>query len=201
MPVAWQLVGEGAHVAGALDVVLPAQRVHPDAFAADVAGGHGKVGDAHHRRAALAVLSDAEAVVDRRVATGGVEPCGGADLFGGHATDRAQHLGGVLRQTDEVAPVGEVRRLAALLDEALVDQPLGDDHVGQRVEHGHVGARPQLQVQLGAGMRAVDQVDAPRVDDDQPRAFTQAPLELGAEHRVGVGGVGADHQDDVGLHH
>jgi hypothetical protein len=48
--------------------------------------------------------------------------------------------------------------------------------------------------ELGAGVRRVHQVDAARVDDDQPRALAQAALELGAEHRVGVGGVGADHQ-------
>lgn len=71
----------------------------------------------------------------------------------------------------------------------------------QRVEHGHVGARTQRQMQLGAGVRRIHQVDAPRVDDDQPCALTQAALELGAEHRVRVGGVGADHQDHVGLHH
>jgi hypothetical protein len=70
--VAGQLVRERAHVAGALHVVLAAQRVHADAFAADVAGGHRQVGDAHHHRRALAVLGDAEAVVDRRVAAGGV---------------------------------------------------------------------------------------------------------------------------------
>ena len=40
----------------------------PDALAADVAGGHREVGDAHDHRRALAVLGDAEAVVDRGVA-------------------------------------------------------------------------------------------------------------------------------------
>ena len=36
--IAGQLVREAAHVAAALHVVLPAQRVHADAGAADVAG-------------------------------------------------------------------------------------------------------------------------------------------------------------------
>ena len=75
--VAGQLVRERAHVARALHVVLAAQRVHADAVAPDVAGGHGEVGHAHHHRGALAVLGDAEAVVDRRVAAGGVEAGGG----------------------------------------------------------------------------------------------------------------------------
>ena len=42
--VAGELVREGAHVAGALHVVLAAQRVDADAVAADVAGRHRQVG-------------------------------------------------------------------------------------------------------------------------------------------------------------
>ena len=72
MPVAGQLMRERAHVAGALHVVLAAQRIHAHAFAAEVAGGHGEVGDAHHHGAALAVLGDAEAVVDGAIAAGGI---------------------------------------------------------------------------------------------------------------------------------
>jgi hypothetical protein len=45
MPVARQFVRERPHVAGALHVVLAAQRVHADAGPADIAGQHGEVGD------------------------------------------------------------------------------------------------------------------------------------------------------------
>jgi hypothetical protein len=76
--IAGQLVREAAHVAGALHVVLAAQRIDADALAADVAGGHGEVGDGHHRGRALAVLGDAEAVVDRRVAALRIQPRRGA---------------------------------------------------------------------------------------------------------------------------
>ncbi|MNO98092.1 hypothetical protein D3C76_898260 [compost metagenome] len=201
MPVAGQLVGERAHVARALHVVLPAQRVHPYPFTADVASGHGQVGDAHHCGTALAVLGHPQAVVDGRVAAGGIQPGRSADLLRWHATNRAEHLGGVVWQADEVAPTGEVFGFAAGIDEALGQQALGNDHVGQGVEHGHVGARAQLQVQVGAGVRRVDQVDTPWVDHDQPRPLAQATLELRAEHRVRIGGVGANHQHNVGLHH
>ena len=66
--VARQFVRERAHVARTLHVVLAAQRIHADAFAADVAGRHREIGDAHHHRRALRVFGDAEAVVDRGVA-------------------------------------------------------------------------------------------------------------------------------------
>ena len=82
VPVAGQLVREGAHVARSLHVVLAAQRVDADALAAEVAGEHREVGHAHDHGRALAVLGDAEAVVDRRVAGGGVQPCGRAQLVG-----------------------------------------------------------------------------------------------------------------------
>ena len=52
--VAGELVRERAHVAGALHVVLAAQRVHADALAADIAGRHGEIGDRHHGGRALA---------------------------------------------------------------------------------------------------------------------------------------------------
>ena len=66
--IAAELVRKRSHVARALHVVLSAQRVDADAFAAEIAGGHRQVGDGHHHRRALAVLGDAEPVVDRAVA-------------------------------------------------------------------------------------------------------------------------------------
>jgi hypothetical protein len=85
--VTGELVREGTHVAGTLDVVLATQRVDAGAFLADVAGRHRQVGHAHHHRRALAVLRDAEAVVDGGVAAGGVEASGVAQVFGRDARD------------------------------------------------------------------------------------------------------------------
>ncbi|MNT92086.1 hypothetical protein D3C72_2333030 [compost metagenome] len=73
--------------------------------------------------------------------------------------------------------------------------------MGQRIEHGDVGARPQSQMEFRAGMHRVHQIDAPWINDDQPRPFTQTAFELRGEHRVRIAGVGAHHQDHVGLHH
>ena len=74
---------ERTHVAGALHVVLAAQRIHADARPADIAGRHREVGDRHDRGRALAVLGDAEAVIDRTIAAAGVEPRGAADSVAG----------------------------------------------------------------------------------------------------------------------
>ena len=142
--IAGQLVRERTHVAGALHVVLAAQRVDADAFAAEVAGGHREVGDADHHGAALAVLGDAEAVIDRAVAALGVQPRRAAHQGRRHAGDFGHRLGRVLRQRHELAPFLERAGLAALGDERLVDEAFGDHHVRERVDQRDVGARPQL---------------------------------------------------------
>ena len=127
--VAGELVRERAHVAGALDVVLAAQRVHAGAELADVAGRHGDVGHAHHHGRALAVLGDAEAVVDAGVAAGGVEPGGGAEFRRIDAGVLRLGLRRVALVGDEAGPGLELGEIAALAHIGLVDQPLGDDHV------------------------------------------------------------------------
>ena len=58
-PIIRKFVRKGTHIAGALHVVLAAQRVDAHAGAADVAGGHGQVRHRHHHRRALAVLGNA----------------------------------------------------------------------------------------------------------------------------------------------
>ena len=64
--VAGQDVGQRAHVGGALDVVLAAQRVDAAAVGrADAAGQDGEVAQRPHAVGAVGVLGDAEAVDDR----------------------------------------------------------------------------------------------------------------------------------------
>ena len=50
---------------------------------------------------------------------------------------------------------------------------------------------------LGFDMRAFDQVNFARVGDDQLRTISQTTLHARSEHRVGIGGVGANHQQHV----
>jgi hypothetical protein len=197
VPVAGELVREGPHVARALHVVLAAERVDAHPLATDVAGDHGQVGHAHHHRRALRVLGDAEPVVDRGVASGAVETSGRTQLVGvdpGHVGGRLGGVGGVGDEGEVVVGV-----LAALADELLVVEPLGDDDVGHRVHEGDVGAGQHRQVVGRLDVRAADQVDPARIGDDQPRTVTQPPLHPRREDGVRVGRVGADEQHHVGL--
>ena len=199
MAVAGKLVREGAHVAGALDVVLAAQRVHADAGAADIAGEHGEVGDAHHGGGALRMFGDAEAVVDRAVAAGGKEAGGGAQVGGGDAGQHLGRLGRMARVGDEGGIVLEFVPVAAVADEALGDQALGHDHMGHGGDDGDIGAGAQRQVMGGLDMGRLDEVDPAGVDHDEPCALAQALFQARGEDGVAVGRVGADDDDDVGL--
>ena len=111
---------ERAHVARALHVVLAAQRIYADAWPADIAGRHREIGDRHHGGRTLAVLGDAEAVIDRAVAAGGIEPRGAANRLRRHAGNLRDLFGAVLRQRDEFRPVLELIPVAALANEFLV---------------------------------------------------------------------------------
>ena len=182
--VARQLMRERAHVARALHVVLAAQRVHADAFAADVARRHRDVGHRHDHRRALAVLGDAETVVDRGVAAGGIEAGRLAHLLRRNAGDGLERFGRILRPLDELLPAEEVGRLAAPLDELAVDQVLGRDDVADGVHDRDVGRGLQLQMVGRLDMRRAHDVDAARIDDDQLGALADTLLHARREHRM-----------------
>ena len=125
MPIARILVRGRAHVGGALHVILAAQRVYADAFAADIAGCHSEVGQRHDRRRALGMFGDAKAVVDRSIAAGRVKARGLANQLSRDAGDRLDGLRRMLRPLDELFPTEEIGRLAAAFDELAVDKVLG----------------------------------------------------------------------------
>ncbi len=146
------------------------------------------------------MLGDAEAVIDRRVAAGRIEPGGGAQVGRRHAGDRFGRLGRVPRIGDEGAPEREIFRLAALLHIGFVDQAFGRDHMRERGDDRDVGAGLQREVIVRLDMRVLHQVDAPGIDDDQARTLADPLLHAAAEHRMGVGRVGAHDQDDIRVH-
>ena len=147
------------------------------------------------------MLGDAQTVVDAGRAALGVEPGRPADFRRVETGEGLLALRGVPLIGDEPGPGLELGEVAALADIGLVDQPLGDDHVRQRVDEGDVGAGLQRQVIVGLDVGRLHEVDLARIGDDQLGALTQALLHPRAEDRVAVGGIGADHQDHVGMLH
>ena len=145
------------------------------------------------------MLGDAEPVVDRGIAAGRIKPRRAANEIGRHAGDFLDLFRAVARLGDESGPVLELRPVAALAHESLVDEPFGDDHMRQRRQDGDVGAGLQGEVIIGLDMRRAHEVDAARIDDDELRALAQALLHARGEHRMAVGRVGADDEHDVGV--
>ncbi len=193
-----QLVRERAHVAGALYIVLAAQRVNADARPADIAGDHREVGDRHDGGRALAVFGDAEAVIDRAVAAGGIEPCRPTHQFGRDAGIGLGRFRAVIGLSDEGCPVLIFRPVAAFADEGLVGEALRNDDMRQRRQNGNVGAGLQRQVIGCFDMRRAHDIGAARIDDDQLCALTQTLLQPRSKDWMAVRRVGADDHRNVG---
>src|SRR6185437_11319585 len=169
-----------------------------DAGTADIAGRHREIGDRDHGRGALAVLGNAEPVIDRAVATSRIETRRFAQILRvdpGH--DRGR-LRAVLGLGYERRPILELAPVAALAYEGFVDEPFRDDDMGQRGEHGDIGARHQRQMEC-SHMRRFHHLGAARIDHDQLGALAEPLLQAGGEHGMRGRRVGTDDHGDVAV--
>ena len=143
------------------------------------------------------MLGDSQAVVDRGRRARGIQAGGGSHVVGRDPGDLLRRFGRVLRSGDELQVGLDV--LAASVEERAIHQPFRDDDVGQRVDERDVRAWSDGQVVCRLDMRRADEVDPAGVGDDKPRPGAHSSFESGAEDWVGVGGVGADDEKDVGV--
>ena len=188
---AGQAIGQGAHVAAALDVVLAAQGVEAAAVAPDMTREQGQVDERDHVVDGVVVLGDAERPADHRP----IRLCVGVGGLADELHRDARLALGVLERVGlDVGPEGlEVGRGA--VDEGLVLEPRGDDLAGHGVGQRDVGAdvEPQPAVgPLGARRPA-------RIDGVQPGAPIDPLQEVVEEDRVGLAGVAAPEEDEIRL--
>ena len=132
MAIAGKLVRKAAHVASALDVILPAQRIHADTAPPDVAGCHCEVSDCHNSRAALRMLGNAQTVIDRAVAAVCIKPRRFAQFVSIDQRDRLQIFGAVARMRNKFGPMAIFVPVAAFADKRFVCQALSHDHMRHR---------------------------------------------------------------------
>ena len=130
-------VGQPAHVAGALHVVLAAKRIEPGGFPADIAGEHAQVGQGLHVVHAGDVLGDAHGVENGGSFGLAVKFGHLFDGFGRHAGDFGHLFGRVL--FDHLQQLFKV--LGALLDERFVVPAVFVDDMHHAVDERHVGAQ------------------------------------------------------------
>jgi hypothetical protein len=119
------------------------------------------------------VFGDAETVIDRGVAAGGVEPRRAADGLRRHAGELGYGFRRILRQRDEFRPMQELVPIATLADEFLIAKFFGDDDVRQRGDDGDIGAGAQREMKRRFDMRRLHHFGAARIDHDQLGALPQ----------------------------
>jgi len=187
--VAREIGGQTAHVAGALNVVLAAQRVDAAAVLADLAAQECEVGSAHNAVGAGGVLGDAHCVVDAGLVSLGIHAGSLLQLLGVDAADLCDDLGGVILDDLNEFLVA----LGALGDILLVLQAFGDDDVHHAVEEGNVGARLYLQEYVGLAAKS----DAARLGDDYLGALAVSLTDKRTDDGVSLGGVRTGDKDDV----
>ncbi len=141
----------------------------------------------------MEVLGDAQAVDDGRPLGPAVEAGGGDQVPGGYTGEVRDPVGRVVGQEfDEFRQPG-----GAFAQELLVGQRLGEQDVGEPVEERHIGAGTRAQVYV----RVQGEAHGPWIGDDQPGSAEDPPQQPGSDHRMGLDGIGPDHQQAVGPLH
>ena len=100
---------------------------------------------------------------------------------------------------DELHVLLELVPIAALANELLVVEGLGDDHMRHRCDDCNVRARLQWQVELRLDVRRAYERDLARVENDQLGTSAQALLHPRTKDRMGLRRVGTNQHDHVGV--
>ena len=87
------------------------------------------------------MFGHAEAVIDRAVSSGCVNPCRASNVRGRNKRVSFHCFGTVAGLRHELGPVLKLVPIATLAHERFVHKPLGHDHMGERREHGDIRAR------------------------------------------------------------
>ena len=130
-------IGQPPHVAGALYVVLPPERVEPSPFHAHIAAKHGQVRQAFHIVRAADVLRNAHGVKDGGRLGACVQPGRGDQVLLGNAA----HFFNVLRGVFFDGLLQIIQPHGAGGDIGFVVQPFLDDDVHHAVDPRHIGAQ------------------------------------------------------------
>ena len=140
----------------------------------------------------MRVLGDAHRP-DEAAFFGGTESHGGGDKIG--LRDAGDAFDGGRIVLFHHFP-HRVIALGLLGDEILVLKSLADDHVDHAIDPGDVAAVVLTQPAMGKG----HQIDLARIDDDELGLVEQhRAFDVGGDDRMGLGGVRAGDEDDLGV--
>ena len=69
--------------------------------------------------------------------------------------------------------------------------------MGKRGNHGDIGAGCQRQMIRCLHVRGLDQIDSPRVDNDELCPLAEPLFQAARKNRMAIGWVGANNNDDI----
>ena len=187
--IAGKHVGKGAHVAGALDVVLPPQRVDPRGRPSDMAGQHGEARTGFDVVRARRVLGDAHGVDDHRLVGRGVHPGRLLQIMAIDPGNLFHDPGAVT--ADEGLELLE--SLCPVFNVLPVKEALFDDDVHHPVQNGDIRADILPQVQRGKP----GQLDLPRIDEKQLRTIFYGIDHPRSDEGMLRRGVGTGDQEQI----
>ena len=186
-----QAVGQGAHVATTLDVVLATQRVQATAVAPHVPRQERQRDEREHVVDGVVVLGDAQRPADHGAVGGGEGVC--------------QLTDGIRRHARLALPFGQGPRLDAgsiglevgggAFDEGVVGEAGGDNLATNGVGQRDVRTDVKPQPQVGPFGRA----GAPWVDHDEPRPAVDGAQHVVEEDGMRLPGIAAPEDDQVRL--
>ena len=196
--IAWQFMWERAHIARALNIVLPSKWVNTNPHTANVAGGHSQVRHANNHGRALRMFGNAKAIINTGIPFRGIEAGGGHNILRQNAGYPGDLPGRVFGPRGKCLPFFECVFLTARINIFLVNQAFGHDHMRKSIDHGNIRAGLKRQVVVGLNMRGrAHQLYFAGVEDDQLGAIAQPPFHAAGKNRVRIGRIGADYHDDV----
>ena len=187
--VAGVVRGQGAHVAGTLDVVLSPEGIDPAAAPAHLTRDESQVGEAHDALGTSSVFRHAQAIDDGRLACLRVHPGSFPQTIRIDVADLSHLFRGVV--SDQLLKRFEV--LCVFGNIFLILKTLFQDHMDQAVDQGDIGTRAELQMDV----RLFRQGDIAGVSDDEAGALLHSLTDLHAHHRVCLFRIGAYQENAV----
>ena len=188
--IAGKEIGQGAHIAGALHIVLPAKRIHSAARDSHISQKHLQIAQCQHVENAGRMLRDAHGPDDchRPIARQNFRRL--VQLLDRHAG----YLRHAFRRVRLQGSAELLESFAPLIDKRLVVPAVRQNDLHDAIDQSHIRSRTLFQVKRGK-LRDVDLAGI--CDNQRDPALEDRLSELGSEDRMLLGCVRAD--DEQGL--
>ena len=168
--------GLRSHIAGALDIVLSAQRIDAAARPAQLAAEHRHIRHGHYALGTGGMFCNPETIDNRRLFSGSVHPRRFDELIFVDVTD----LRHIFRRVFFYDFLQFLKTFGTLGDKFFVDQTFLYHHVAScRWQRHDIRSRLQFQMNI----RVLRQTDISRIHDDKPRSVLYRLTDLHSHHR------------------